>query len=210
MPQGKMDKRTIESIVQSAVKDAIDFVDEEISEDRTKAQRYFDGKVDIGEEDGRSSVVSTKVRDTIRAIKPSLMRVFLSSDKPVEYIPESQEQVAMSEQATRYVQWRFDELGGYRILNDAFHDALLKKVGIVKAFWETHEESEIHEFSNLTEDEYYLLAADDDVEILEYSEEEILSDDPLVPSEVLRSMKVSHKKTSGRLCVTPVPPGRLS
>jgi hypothetical protein len=206
MPQGKMDKRTIESIVQSAVKDAIDFVDEEISEDRTKAQRYFDGKVDIGEEDGRSSVVSTKVRDTIRAIKPSLMRVFLSSDKPVEYIPESQEQVAMSEQATRYVQWRFDELGGYRILNDAFHDALLKKVGIVKAFWETHEESEIHEFSNLTEDEYYLLAADDDVEILEYSEEEILSDDPLVPSEVLRSMKVSHKKTSGRLCVTPVPP----
>ena len=71
----------IESIASDAVSDAVDFVESEIAEDRIKAQRYFDGEVDIGEEDGRSRVVATKVRDTVRAVKPSLMRVFLSTDK---------------------------------------------------------------------------------------------------------------------------------
>ena len=65
----------IEGIVQDAIAQAVDFVESEITQDRIKAQRYFDGQVDIGSEEGRSSVVATKVRDTIRAVKPSLMRV---------------------------------------------------------------------------------------------------------------------------------------
>ena len=72
----------IETIVQNAIDDAVDFVESEISEDRIRSQRYYDGEVDIGYEDGRSKVVATKVRDTVRAIKPSLMRVFLSTAKP--------------------------------------------------------------------------------------------------------------------------------
>jgi len=62
----------IEGIAREAVNDAVDFVESEIAEDRIKAQRYFDGEVDIGEEEGRSKVVATKIRDTIRAIKPSV------------------------------------------------------------------------------------------------------------------------------------------
>ena len=73
----------VEGIVQDAIASAVDFVESEISQDRIKAQRYYDGEVDIGFEDGRSKVVATKVRDTVRAVKPSLMRVFLSTSKPV-------------------------------------------------------------------------------------------------------------------------------
>ena len=47
---------------------AVDFVESEIT-NRIKAQRYFDGEVDIGYEDGRSKCVSTKVRDVVRAVK---------------------------------------------------------------------------------------------------------------------------------------------
>ena len=55
-PQPK-DRREIESIVQNAISEAVDFVESEISEDRIKAQRYYDGEVDIGHEDGdRKSV----------------------------------------------------------------------------------------------------------------------------------------------------------
>ena len=57
-----MDRNTIEGIVQSAVREAIDFIESEISEPRLKAQRYFDGQVDIGSEKGRSRVVATKCR----------------------------------------------------------------------------------------------------------------------------------------------------
>jgi len=55
-PQPK-DRREIESIVQNAISEAVDFVESEISQDRIKAQRYYDGEVDIGYEDGRSKVV---------------------------------------------------------------------------------------------------------------------------------------------------------
>ena len=90
----QMSEDDIQGIVSDAVTDAIDFMESEITEGRIKAQRYFDGEVDIGEEDGRSKIVATKVRDTIRAIKPSLMRVFLSSENPVEYVPTGQEDVS--------------------------------------------------------------------------------------------------------------------
>ena len=79
----------IESIVQDAISNAVDFVEGEISEERIKAQRYYDGEVDLGVEEGRSKVVATKVRDTIRAVKPSLMRIFLSTAKPVEFTPKA-------------------------------------------------------------------------------------------------------------------------
>ncbi len=44
-------RREVESIVQNAISDAVDFVEGEISDERIKAQRYYDGKVDIGEDD---------------------------------------------------------------------------------------------------------------------------------------------------------------
>ena len=102
-PQPK-DRREIESIVQNAISEAVDFVESEISEDRIKAQRYYDGEVDIGHEDGRSKVVATKVRDTVRSVKPSLMRIFMSTARPVEFIPKGPEDVALAEQATSYIQ----------------------------------------------------------------------------------------------------------
>jgi hypothetical protein len=63
MQPKKMTDDEIESTVAKAIQDAVDFVESEISEDRVKAQRYFDGETDLGYEDGRSSVVATKVRD---------------------------------------------------------------------------------------------------------------------------------------------------
>ena len=153
----------IESVARDAVDQAIDFIESEIADDRIKAQRYFDGEVDIGEEEGRSKVVATKVRDTIRQIKPSLMRIFLSNENFVEYIPRNPQDVMAAETATKYVHAKFNENNGYKVISDAFHDALLKKVGVVKCYWDEYEESEIHEFSNLTEEELAFLAADDDV-----------------------------------------------
>jgi hypothetical protein len=97
----KLTDDDIKQIAADAVENAEDFVNSEIVNNRLKAQRYYDGRVDIGEEDGRSKVVATKIRDKIRAIKPSLMRVFLSTDKPVEFAPTGPEDAQFSEQATR-------------------------------------------------------------------------------------------------------------
>ena len=55
------------------------------------------------------------------------MRVFLSSEHPVEFIPTSQQDVKSAEQATKYINFKFAELNGYTLLNDAIHDALIQK-----------------------------------------------------------------------------------
>lgn len=203
-----MTEREIEAIAQDAASDAVDFVESEIAEDRIKAQRYFDGEVDIGEEEGRSKVVATKVRDTIRAIKPSLMRVFLSTDKPVEYVPRGPEDVQAAEQATEYMHYVFNEHNGYRVLNDAFHDAMVKKVGIVKVYWDNYQDQETYDFENLNEMEYRIITIDDEVEVLESTTRiDVQVDEMGVQVETpYYDVKVARYKDVGKMCIESVPP----
>ena len=200
--------REIESIVQDAISDAVDFIESEISQDRIKAQRYYDGEVDIGHEDGRSKVVATKVRDTVRAVKPSLMRIFLSSTKPVEYMPKGPEDVASAEQATSFMHHEFNRLDGYRVLNDAFHDALVKKQGIAKAYWMMTPKSEIHTFSDLSDDEYTYLLDDDSVSVIEHTVVYTAEIDEmgLEVEMPVHSAKISRTQEKGELCIESVPP----
>ena len=201
-------KREIEGIVQDAMAQAVDFVESEITQDRIKAQRYFDGEVDIGYEDGRSKVVATKVRDTVRAVKPSIMRVFMSTARPVEFMPRGPEDVAAAEQATQYIHYVFTKNNGYRVLNDAIHDALIKKNGVVKAYWESWYDAEIHTYDNLTDEEYTLLTSEDDIEILEHGMEMSMSMDEFgmeveTPSH---SLKISRQIENGQMRLESVPP----
>lgn len=198
----------IENIASTAVQEAVDFVESEISPDRIKAQRYFDGQTDLGYEDGRSKVVATKVRDNIRAIKPSLMRVFMSTDKPVEFMPTGPEDIAFAEQATQYMHWKFSEMGGFKLLSDVFQDALVKKTGIAKVYWETYTKAKTYTFNDLTDDEFASIAADDDLQVLEHSEETSIEIDEMgVQVDATKhSLKVVRTEKDGKLCVESVPP----
>lgn len=203
-----MDRDTIEGIVQDAVQDAVDFIESEIADDRIKAQRYFDGEVDIGEEEGRSRVVATKVRDTVRGIKPSLMRIFLANERPVEYVPRSPEDVQAAQQATQYMHWAFNRIGGYGIINDVFHDALIKKTGVVKTYWDRYVDAKTYTYSNLTELEFAVIVNDDMVDVVEHSvETEIVIDQMGMEVEEPRHyLTVSRKEEKGRLMAEAVPP----
>lgn len=203
-----MTETEINGIVREALMDAVDFVESEIAPDRIRSQRYFDGEVDIGEEEGRSTVVATKVRDTVRAIKPSLMRVFLSTDRAVEYVPSGPEDVQFAELATKYMQYKFSELGGYRIINDAFHDALIKKVGIVKAYWDTYTDQEIYEYNDLNDQEYSVIVNEDGVDVLEHSVTQSMEIDPMgMQMEMPRhDLKISRSTERGDMCIESVPP----
>ena len=204
----KMTDDEVQDIASDAISGATSFVESEISQDRIKSQRYFEGEVDIGQEDGRSKIVSTKVRDTIRAIKPSLMRVFLSSENPVEFVPTSQEDVASAEQATKYAHWKFQQLDGYKLLNDAIHDALVKKTGILKIWWQDNTEAVIHSYSNVTDEELSAIVNDDDVTVLEHTTQMDMGLDEtgMEVERPMHNLKVSHEKTTGELKIEGVPP----
>jgi len=204
----QMTEDEIQGLVSDAIKDAVSFMESEIVESRIKAQRYFEGEVDIGQEEGRSKIVSTKVRDVVRAIKPSLMRVFLSSENPVEYVPTNQEDVAMADQATRYAHYTFNHLNGYTLLNDAIHDALVKKTGVLKAYWEDYTDEKIHTYSNLTDEELTVIVQDQNITVIEQTTEVSMevNEMGMEVETPQHSLKVSYAKDTGKLCIESVPP----
>jgi len=206
MAQMKEDE--IQGAVKNAIEAAIDYVDTSIREDRERAQKYFDGAVDLSHEEGRSKVVSTKVRDVVRGAKPGLMRVFLNNDKFVEFIPKGVEDVANAEQATAYTHWVFDKVGGYNVLSNAIHDSLVKKVGIVKVWWNNSTIAESHTYENLSDDEVEMLVSDDEVEIIEHSQELTMEMDEMgmEVSRNVHSMLISHKYEEGEMVVEGIPP----
>lgn len=164
-----MTEDEIQGIVGQAVDDAVDFIQSEIAERRLKSQRYFNGEVDIGEEDGRSSVVSTKCRDTVRAVKPSIQRVFMTSDRPVEFIPAGPEDVASMEQASTYATAKFRQHNGYQILRDVTHDALVNIVGFTKAYWATYDNAKIYDFTELDDAQYQAVISSPGVDVIRES-----------------------------------------
>ena len=204
----KLGRTEIEGIVSKAIMDAVDFIEGEISPQRVKAPRYFDGEVDIGFEEGRSQVVATKCREVVRGIKPSIQRIFLTNDKFVEFQPRNAEDVALAEQMTSYIGYKFQQQDGYRILNDVLQDAMVKKAGIALAYFDESEEQEIHTFSGLTDDAMQLLVEQDDVEVLEHTETMSIEVDEMgIEIEMpMHDVRIARTITKGDIKVESVPP----
>jgi len=132
------------------------------------------------------------------------MRVFLSSENAVEFIPTSQEDVKGAEQATKYANYRFNELNGYTLLSNVIHDALVKKTGILKVWWEDNTEAETFSFSNVTDEEMSAIVNEQDATVIEHSTEMQLGDEGIeIPKH---SLKISYKKENGKLKIEAVPP----
>ncbi|MFN7002178.1 MAG: hypothetical protein ACK4NW_01965 [Roseinatronobacter sp.] len=202
-----MDKDQIEKIVRNAVTDAVDFVSSNIAPRHAKAQKYHDGKVDLGHEKGRSGVVATKCRDAVRQVKPSLLRVFMATSRPVEFIPHGPEDVPAAEQQTAYATYAFNEAGGYKALYSVFHDALVKAPGVAKVWWDETEDTEIMDYSSMPDDQFMPMAADDDVTILEHEAREETIETPQGPlAMTVHDAKVAWRQTEGKLAMRAIPP----
>ena len=212
MTPKQLSEDEIQNTVTSAVREAVDFVETEVSPDRIKAQKYFDGKSVVDFEEGRSRVVATKVRDTIRAIKPALMRVFLQSDKPVEFIPNTPQAVMGADQATKYAKYIFERNNGFRILSDVFHDALIKKVGVAKVYYDEVQHVEIDEYTDLTPEQLAFIENDPESEVLSQEETiiaEAVIDDmgmEIQPRMASYNLRVARTSTKGQIKIQSVAP----
>lgn len=212
MQPKRLSEDEIQNTVTSAVREAVDFVETEVSPDRIRAQKYFDGKSVVDFEEGRSKVVATKVRDTIRAIKPALMRVFLQSDKPVEFIPNTPQAVMGADQATKYAKYIFERNNGFRILSDVFHDALIKKVGVAKVYYDEVQHVEIDEYTDLTPEQLAFIENDPESEVI--SQEETIIAEAVIdemgieiqPRMASYNLRVARTSTKGQIKIQSVAP----
>jgi len=159
-----MSDSDLEALVGTELTDATSFVDAELSPVRARAIQYYRGEPFGNEEEGRSQVVSTDVRDTIAGIMPSLMKVFFGSKKIVQFAPRNPEDIATAEQATDYVNYIFtNDNNGFLICHSVFKDALRGALGIAKYVWEEKVEIKTEYYTGLDESALTVLLSEKDV-----------------------------------------------
>ena len=80
-----MEGEDLQGVLRLMLTDAIQFVDTELTPVRTKALEYYKGEPFGNEQEGRSSIVMTTVRDVILSAMPSFMRMFMGTERAVEF-----------------------------------------------------------------------------------------------------------------------------
>ena len=209
----KMTDDELASKLSNEIESASGNFNTELSEQREDAMKYYLGEKFGNEIEGRSEIVTTDVRDTIEYIMPSLMRIFTTHNNVAEFEPQGPEDVEMAQQATDYVNYVFNKQNnGFKVLYDAFKDALISKTGVIKHFWEEKTEVSKENYTNLTEIEYQSILANDDMEVIEHTEVIIQKQQVddfgnlISPAIVEHDVKVKKTKTDGQVRVLSVPP----
>lgn len=171
--------------VSQLVKDCESFRDQ-LSKDRMTAMEYYDGTMkDVPADANRSKVVSRDVRSSIKKVLPSLIRTILGNDKVVEYEPVNQGDEASAEQATDYINYIvFPESDGYDAVQDAAHDALKLRNGVIRWWYEKKRSVAVSSHTGLDEASMVQLVAGDDVEVLEQAQSLASIDTPQGPAQV--------------------------
>ena len=206
----KINEREIVSILDRELRASSGYIGGEIVSRRKKSLEFYLGKPFGNEQEGRSQVVSTDVSDTVESLMPSLMRIFTAGDRVFECEPVGSEDEQVAAQATDYLNYIFyKENNGFTALYAAFKDALIQKNGILKVYWDDSEKTTREEYKKLTEDEFNILVADDEIKVSQHTEykEDLKDEDGITLDELVYHDCVIHKTISyGKVRIDPVPP----
>lgn len=217
------DLREDERIVGRMLEQALDWRQEHLDPLLEEATEYYLGKPFGDEEEGRSQIVMTEVRDTTRALLSALVRIFFGPDRVVEFDAEGPEDEPLAEQRTDYVQYIIErDNPGFDVAYAAFKDALIRKLGIVKYWWEDMVEIKGSEHSGLSPQQVDLLAAEDGVSVearvTKPAVTELVDPETGQPTDDLErgveieiepaefNAKVRREVTKGRVKIAAVPP----
>ena len=216
-----MDDAELQSILAAEIDDAISYIDSDLSPIRAQATAYYRGDLFGNEVDGNSQAVSTEVRDVVNAMLPSVMKTMFSSERVVEFVPTGPEDVAVAEQATDYANYVLQQDNdGFNVLYSTFKDALVRKCGIVKTWWDERTSVKIEEYTGLDEQTMMMISNEPDATVTVVEQ----YDDPNINPEALQQMDpmtgqmmmmpapqmfdvtVKRIKKEGRICVASIPP----
>jgi hypothetical protein len=164
-----IDATELQAILRSEIDSAVQFIENDIGPDRAESTKYYRGDPLGNEEEGRSRIVTRDVRDAVRQTLPSLVEVFLGSERANEFVPARQEDVAQAEQATDYILHIItNDNPGVSVFYSALKDSLYNKAGVIKWWRDESFEVKHHPFSGLDDAALgLLLAGEEGVELVE-------------------------------------------
>ena len=127
-----------QTTLEGMMNEAVQWRDENLDDVQKDATNYYMARPFSNEEEGRSQVVSTDVRDAVQAYMPSLMRIFMGNEDSVEFKPRGKDDVMLARQQTQAVNYVVrEDNDGFLIFHGGFKDALVRKMGVFTWWWAT-------------------------------------------------------------------------
>ncbi len=212
-----MKSSDFQKLVTDEAMDASNYVEESISAERAQATEYWKGRLpdvdkDTAEED-RSTVVLSEVRDTVLGMMPDLLKMFLGADGVCSYTAVPCEDLTLfkqkqdeAKQATDYVQKIVlvqDNPDSFMTFHDAFQDALVRKTGFIRYWWEKSRKPEYQHYTGLDEDIVLALAGNDDVEII--GKRSYIDEDTVMGPAVKYDIKIKRICDYGKVRIAAAP-----
>lgn len=164
----RMNNDEFEKLLDSEIQSSIFWQDSAIREDRERSYRNYLGLPLGNEVVGRSQVVSWDTFEVIESVLPDLIEVFLSRDNLGEFTPTGPEDEEFAAQATDYINYLIMKRNsGFLMMNTWFKDALLAKLGIVRAYWNPETKITRENYVGLDEIGLTLLMQTEGLEVIE-------------------------------------------
>ena len=206
--------KKLKAILENEIEDAIGYLETETTDERQQALEYYLREPYGNEVEGKSQIVTGEVAEVVDGALPQLMRLFASGDNVVSFEPVNDGDQPFAKQATEYVNWVFNkDNDGFLVMHNWFKDALLQKVGIVKAYWEDKIDVKKESYKNLTDDELMIIMQDPEVEVVEQETtiiQEAVFDEmtgmEVSPAIVSHNVKLKKTTNNGKVVVENVPP----
>jgi hypothetical protein len=211
---GPMDDSELRQLVDGLISSATQFVDGELSEERALATDYYLGRPFGNEEEGRSQVILTEVRDSVQAVLPPMLRVIFGPEHAVEVRPRTADDVDAAALKTDYVRFVFeDDNPGFLHTHSVLKDGLIRKLGAFKWWWDDTTAVTQHKLENVDQEGLELLAQDEEVE-LTVVEQTGEADGPPGPDGQptklpLFSVELTRTRKDGRARFMAIPPEEL-
>lgn len=173
----RMDAQTFRAVLEHEIDDAQSWLASGIRGEQQRNLQYYMGLPMGNEVVGRSQVVSWDVFETVEAALPNFLEPFFSGDNIGEFLPRGPEDAPYAEQATELVNYVIrDDNAGFSLFADWFKDALLSKIGVVRARW-VQPDPVRESFRGLTMDQVTMLLQDPAVQLVDQQQGEVMAPD---------------------------------
>ena len=208
-----MTENELKNLIEHNIDDSLNYINEVVQPERTQALDFYLRKPYGNEVLGKSSIVTSEVSEAVHGALPQLMKVFTQSEDAVDFLPVGSGDATTAENITHYVNHIFHKDNpGAIILHNWMFDALVQKVGVVKAYWNKDVTVTHEKYEGLSEEELTQLAQSDDVEI-EEQEANVVQDaqvDPntgqQMPPVFSYDVKLKIRRDNSKVKIENVPP----
>ncbi len=200
-----MNQEELKALVADEINNAIGYLESDTVQARADAMSYYFRDKYGTEVEGRSQVVTGEVAEAVDGALPQLIRVFTSCEDAVRFEPTKDGEEPLADQASDMANWVFyKDNDGFLILHNWFKDALLQKVGVVKAYWEEKKDTIKEKYKGLTDDELAMIMQTGEWEITKQVTDIVIGMDGMPYNT--HNITIQKINDESRIAIENVPP----